>query len=105
MAVATHTQIRELERRLRDAMRDSDLDELDALLADELIFTDHLGGLWGKADDLAAHRAGSIKVSRVEASQERVMLLDGVAAVSVRLAISGTFGGQEASGDFRFTRV
>jgi ketosteroid isomerase-like protein len=105
MAGTTHLQIRELERRLRDAMRGSDLGELDALLADELIFTDHLGGLWRKADDMAAHRTGAIKVREVNASEERVMVLGGVAIVSVRLAISGTFGGREASGQFRFTRV
>jgi len=105
MAVPTHLQIQELERRLLDAMRNSDLDELDVLLADELIFTDHFGGLWGKADDLAAHRTGTIKVREVEASQERIQLLAGAAVVNVRLAISGRFSGQEASGELRFTRV
>lgn len=105
MAILTYLQVQELERRLREAMRGSDLDELDALLADELIFTDHLGGMWGKADDLAAHRTGAIKVRQVEVSQERILLLDAVAVVNVRLAISGTFSGQEASGQFRFTRV
>jgi hypothetical protein len=33
----THLHIRELERRLREAMRGSDLEELDAILADDLI--------------------------------------------------------------------
>lgn len=97
--------IRGLERRLLDAMRDSDLGELDALLADDLVFTDHLGALWGKQDDLGAHRSGAIKVRAIEASQERVQVHDGVAVVNVRLSISGTFGGEEASGVFRFTRV
>ena len=105
MAVPTHQQILELERRLRDAMRGSDLDELDALLADGLVFTDHLGALWGKQDDLTAHRVGAIRVRSVEASEERIQVHDGVAVVNVRLTISGIFSGQEASGDFRFTRV
>lgn len=100
-----HLHIRELERRLGDAMRNSDLDELDALLADELVFTDHLGALWGKQDDLAAHRSGVINVRSVRASRERVRVLDGAAVVNVRLAIAGTFGGEEASGVFQFTRI
>ena len=105
MTVPTHEQIRGLERALRDAMRASALDELDALLADGLIFTDHLGGLWGKQDDLAAHRSGVIHIDDLSASQERILVLDGAAVVSVLLEISGTFGGHEASGAFRFTRV
>ena len=105
MTVPTLDQIRELERRLLDAMRASALDELDALLADGLVFTDHLGGLWGKQDDLAAHRSGVIHIDDLSASQERILVLDGAAVVSVLLEISGAFGGREASGAFRFTRV
>jgi ketosteroid isomerase-like protein len=105
MAVPTHEQIQGLERRLLDAMRTSDLDELDALLADGLVFTDHLGGLWGKQGDLLAHRSGVIHIRALSASQERILVLDGAAVVSVLLEISGTFAGREASGAFRFTRV
>jgi ketosteroid isomerase-like protein len=105
MALPTPEQIQELERRLLSAMRTSALDELEALLADELVFTDHLGGLWGKQDDLMAHRTGVIHIGALSASQERIMVLNGAAVVSVLLEISGTFADQEASGAFRFTRV
>ena len=105
MTVPKQEQIQELERRLRDAMRASALGELDALLADDLVFTDHLGGLWGKQDDLTAHRSGMIHIRALSASQERILVLDGAAVVSILLEISGTFAGQESSGAFRFTRV
>lgn len=105
MAVPTHEQIKGLEHRLLGAMRASTIDELDALLADDLVFTDHLGGLWGKQDDLTAHRSGMIHIRALSASQERILVFDGAAVVSVLLEISGTFDGQEASGAFRFTRV
>lgn len=105
MTVPTHEQIQGLERRLQNAMRVSALDELEALLADNLVFTDHLGGLWGKQDDLRAHRSGLIHISALSASQEHVLALGGAAVVNVLLEISGTFAGQEASGTFRFTRV
>jgi ketosteroid isomerase-like protein len=105
MTVPTREQIQRLERRLRDAMRTSALDELDALLADDLVFTDHLGGLWGKQDDLAAHRSGEIQIGALSASQEQILVMGGAAVVNVLLEISGTFGGREASGAFRFTRV
>jgi hypothetical protein len=105
MTIPTHKQIQGLERRLRDAMRASALGELDALLADDLVFTDHLDGLWGKQDDLMAHRSGAIHIAALSASQEHILVLEGAAVVNVRLEISGTFAGQEASGVFRFTRV
>jgi ketosteroid isomerase-like protein len=98
-------EIERLEQRLLDAMLLSDVDELDKLLADDLTFTDHEGGVWSKADDLAAHRSGAIQVDSVVASEQRVRVFDGVAIVAVRLAIVGTFGGYAASGAFRFTRV
>jgi uncharacterized protein (TIGR02246 family) len=101
----TEADIEALEERLRLAMQRSDLDELEALLADDLLFTDHLGGTWGKQDDIAAHRARVVEIRSVHASEQRVRLLGGVAVVSVRLEIAGTFGGQAASGSFRFMRV
>jgi ketosteroid isomerase-like protein len=97
--------VRRYEQRLLGAMLRSDLDELDTLLADDLVFTDHLGALWRKQDDLAAHRSGAIKVRAVTASDEHFRLFAGAAVVSVLVQISGTFAGQEASGAFRFTRV
>jgi ketosteroid isomerase-like protein len=105
MTVPTYEHIQELERRLKDAMRTSALDELDALLADDLVFTDHLGGLWGKQDDLTAHRSGVIHIRELSASQQHILVLEGAAVVNVRLEISGTFAGQEATGAFRFMRV
>ena len=86
-------------------MQASALGELDALLSDDLVFTDHLGGLWGKKDDLTAHRSGAIHIDSLSASQERVLILDGAAVVKVLLEITGTFAGRDASGVFRFTRV
>jgi hypothetical protein len=41
--ITTQAQIIELEQRLRQAMLGSDIVELDALIAPELLFTNHLG--------------------------------------------------------------
>ena len=103
--IPTSDQIHELERRLRQAMRASAVDELDALLAEDLVFTDHLGGVWGKQEDLAAHRSAAIHIDSLSVSDEHVVMLDGVAVVNMLLELSGTFAGQAASGSFRFTRV
>jgi hypothetical protein len=86
-------------------MLNSDLVALDELLAPELIFTNHLGRLQGKEDDLTAYRSGMLKVKDLRPSEHQVRLNDDVAIVSVRVQLSGTYNDKPANGDFRFTRV
>lgn len=52
---------------LLDAMRTSDLDALDALIADELTFTLPEGTAIGKRDDLDSHRTGATRFERLAA--------------------------------------
>jgi len=98
-------QIVDAEDRLRTAMLSSDVATLNELLAPDLIFTNHLGQLLGKEDDLAAYRSGVLKVVSLEPSEQHVRALGDVAVVSVRMQLSGTYAGNPANGDFRFTRV
>lgn len=98
-------QIVEAEERLRVAMLGSDVGELDALLAPELIFTNHLGGVIGKEDDLAAHRSATVEVHELTPSERHIRVYGDVASVSVRVHLSGCHAGVPSQGDFRFTRV
>lgn len=99
------TQIVEVEEQLRTAMLGSDVDALDELLAPDLLFTNHLGQLSGKDDDLAAYRSGVLKIAGLDPSEQQVLVLGEAAVVSVRMQISGTYQDAPANGDFRFTRV
>jgi ketosteroid isomerase-like protein len=98
-------QIVEVEDQLRAAMLSADVPALNELLAPDLIFTNHLGQLLGKSDDLAAYRSGVLKIAGLEPSEQHVRVLGEVAVVSVRMQVSGTYEGSPANGDFRFTRV
>lgn len=93
------------EAALRRAQLASDVAELDRLLDEELVFTGPDGGLYSKADDLDAHRAGTIRITRLEGSEERVQRFGEVAIVSVRMDMSGSFRGEAFSGPFRYTRI
>lgn len=93
------------EERLRRAMLDSDVEMLDQLLDNRLLFTNHLGQLTSKAEDLAAHRSGRLCIDRLASSDLQVRYCDNTAVVSVQVAIGGSYDGQRADGDFRFTRV
>ena len=105
MDLTAETRILEAEERLRAAMLSSDVSVLDELLAPELLFTNHLGQLLSKEDDLASHRSGLLKVSALRASEQHVQTRGDIAIVSVRMQLSGTYNGKTANGDFRFTRV
>lgn len=58
-------QITDLEHRLRNAMLNGLVADLDELLAPDLIFTNHVGQLLGKQDDLDAYRSGVLKIAQL----------------------------------------
>jgi hypothetical protein len=100
------TQILEAEDRLRLAMLSSDIDVLDELLSDNLVFTNHLGQCLTKEDDLSAHRSSALVISRLAPTELKMSFVcDTVAIVSVRVFLDGVYAGKPAGGDFRFTRV
>ena len=55
------------EAALRRAQLASDVTELDRLLDEVLVFTGPDGDLYSKADDLDAHRTGTVRITRLEA--------------------------------------
>lgn len=98
-------QIVEVENRLLEAMKTSNVPELEMLLADGLIFTNHNGQLVTRQEDLDAHRGDDMEIYTIETSDLQISLFDDVAVVSVIKNISGSFFGQLEVGIFRYTRV
>jgi glutathione S-transferase len=70
--VAVTDQVDALETQLREAVLAGDVKVLDALLADDLVFTDQAGRRLTKADDLAAHNAGRLKITQIDISDQHV---------------------------------
>ena len=98
-------QVIALENRLIDAMKTSDVQELDSLIADDLIFTAHNGMLFTKQDDLDAHRSGNITIFDIATSEQYIKVEADIAIVSVLMEISGSFFGNTEVGFFRFMRI
>jgi ketosteroid isomerase-like protein len=99
------TGIRELEARLQEAMTASDVDALDALLADDLSFVDATGKVWTKADDLNGHRYGMQRIETLEVEEQSVRVYGGFAVTVTRVALAGTFAGARFAGSLRYTRT
>lgn len=98
-------KIIELEERLRLAMLNSDISELDELISPNLLFTNHLGVLISKEDDLRAHASKAFVFESLNLSESKILIHGESAIVSVKAENQGYYNGQPANGRFRFTRV
>lgn len=98
-------QIVEAEELLCKAMLESDIATLDRLLSSNLIFTNHLGQICGKQDDLAAHKSGLLHIHDISVDDQQIKLQQDTAVVFAKVTIRGDYDGNPANGTFRFTRV
>jgi hypothetical protein len=74
--------ITELEERLKLAMSTSDVDELDMLLSDDLVFTSHFGAVISKKDDLNMHTSGDLKIEDIQLSDQKILPYEDIAIVT-----------------------
>src|SRR3954451_22182356 len=98
-------QVIEAEKRLRQAQLHSDVEVLDELIAPELLFTTHMGQLASKADHLASHKAGVLRLKEAVPSEEHVQFYEGFAVISVLMHMVGTYDGAPIDQRLRYTRV
>ena len=94
------------EARLRAAQLAADVAALDALIADELLFTGPDGQLGTKAQDLAAHGSGILRFRRHEPEELRMRRVGRdvvVTALRARLAVE--VAGTLIEDTVRYTRV
>jgi ketosteroid isomerase-like protein len=95
-----------LEAALRAAQLTADVAALDRLIADELLFTGPDGQLGTKAQDLAAHGAGIVRVRVHEPDELRVRRVGAdVAVVALRTRMVVEVAGTVVRGVYRYTRI
>jgi ketosteroid isomerase-like protein len=97
--------IEALEEKLRQAMLIGDVQALDELIAEDLVFTMHTGLVIDKQDDLEAHRTGIQKFTKIDLSHQQVRHYGDCAIVTVKAKLAGKFNGEDYSETYRFTRV
>ena len=106
MVVEIENQIRACEARLYAAMFASDVTELDALIADDLLFAGPTGELATKTMDLELHRTGGTKFHEFRPMELEIRVWsEQFAIASARIFLHGTYLEQEFSGDYRYTRI
>lgn len=102
---ADENELRRAERRLQAAQLASDVAALDELLDDRLVFTGPDGALYGKRDDLRAHRTRTQVIDALH-EEELTVLVAGETGITWFLgSLRGSIDGSPFEARMRYTRT
>ncbi len=85
-------------------MAEKKADTLAALFDDKAIFV-HMGGSWGKAQEVEIIRSGGIHYKHAEVFESSARIIDSTAIVLSRIRLDAVVGGNEVSNPFAVTEV
>ncbi|RQS19964.1 nuclear transport factor 2 family protein [Burkholderia sp. Bp8992] len=102
---AIRTVIEPFETALRAAMLVNDIDALDALLDDELVFTVPTGQVISKEDDLSAHRSKLLRLEKLDVHEMRACAIEAMILTTTKATLAGHFDGAAFNGTFAYTRL
>lgn len=97
-------KITQLEYKLIEAIKQSDLIFLEDHLQDELLFIAPNGQVITKEIDLMSHQSGQMKVEKIEPYFEDIRIVSDTAIVIVVYKTRGTLLGNQIDGEFRYIR-
>lgn len=95
----------ESEKRLLEALRNRDLEILDELLHDNLLFIIPNGQIITKPMDMEAYRSGNMNINAISSGEQVINLIDDTAVASAVIEIKGKYLDQLIDGKFRYMRV
>ena len=98
-------QVIECEKRLIQAVKCSDIDSLEELLDDNLIFIIPSGLNINKQVDIENYRSGLISVKEIEIEEQIFSCMDDTVVVSVVLNLKANYADQNIDGTYRYLRV
>jgi ketosteroid isomerase-like protein len=101
----SHHEIFQLEEAWRIAMLKADIPALASLLADDYTAITADGALQSKEQTLDSLRSGATHFTAIAISDRKVRFYGTTALVTCKAVMSGTHGGADISGSYRYTRV
>lgn len=104
-AIINEEKILEVEKQLLEAMRKSDVEILDQLIHDDLLFVLPTGEAITKKMDLETHKSGNMIFEEIVSSIETIKLIDDNAIVTLSSKIKGKMLQQNFEGQYRYIRV
>ncbi len=101
----TEQKILEIENQLREAMKKSDVEILEQLLHDDLLFVLPSGEVITKKTDLETHKSGNLVLEEITSSIDSIKQIDENVVVTLSSKLKGKMLEQNFEGNFRYLRV
>ncbi|WP_229403533.1 nuclear transport factor 2 family protein [Micromonospora okii] len=98
-------ELLDAERRLQAAQRAGDVAAFDDLLHENLVAVGPDGTIFGKQDDLRAHRERTSVVDELVEEELRLVVEGGTGVTFFVGRVSGTFDGSPVTTRLRYTRT
>jgi hypothetical protein len=97
-------QIRKLSQDKWRWMAERKADTLAVLFDDKAMFV-HMGGSWGKKQELDVIRSGSIHYKQADVQETSVQIIDNTAILLSKIRLLAVVGGNEVTNPFIVTEV
>lgn len=98
-------EINQYEERFLHAFRTSNVEIVDELLHDEMVYNNAAGEIVSKKADLEGFKSANPKIEIVDCLEREIQLFDETAVVSTVIYLKGVFGGNQIEGKIRFLRI
>lgn len=98
-------QIIECEKRLLEAMKSGDIQVLDELIHDNLIFNIPTGQTITKEMDIDNYRSGLMTIYDISTSDQTIKTTENISTVVVTVDLKAKYAEQIIEGKFRYLRV
>lgn len=97
-------EVLNLENRLYSAIKESNIQALDELLHEDLLFMVPSGDVITKEIDLNTYRDGSLKIKELTPNVENLNIIDDVAIITLTMVLKGNYNGEPFEAKYRYIR-
>lgn len=100
----TKNEIIEQENRLYEAITESNINTLEELLHDDLLFVIPSGDVITKEIDLRTYRDGALKINTINPQIEALNIIEDMAVIVVSMNIQGSYNAEPFEAQYRYIR-
>ena len=100
----TEQEIIQLSKQKWEWMADKNVDKLSPLFDDKSVFV-HMGGSWGKTQEINIIKSGGIHYKKADIHEVSVNIIGNTAILLNRITLLAVVGGNEVTNPFMVTEV
>lgn len=103
-ATAAEQEVIQLSKQKWEWMADKNVDKLTPLFDDKSVFV-HMGGSWGKTQEINVIKSGGIHYKKADVHEVSVNIIGNTAILLNRITLLAVVGGNEVTNPFMVTEV